>query len=228
MPTWNIHLAMAKKINEKLKNDEDAFYLGNVLPDIDYGMKLTKKITHNLGVTCPKCPKEILPDYKDFIKKNKGKMNNPIIMGEYIHLLTDYYFNKTVFQNHWILDDNKNIIGIKLKNGKCIISQDDKTRKKYKHKDFDTYSKYLNKEGLVDIPNFSNTLKDYIKDTKYDIKYVKNRCEFLNGDYLLRNKYTLKEKIFGLKYKMISHEELDNMFNECYKFIMKELEQVLK
>ena len=34
MPTHKIHLAVAKKVNDKLKMDLDSIMLGSVLPDI--------------------------------------------------------------------------------------------------------------------------------------------------------------------------------------------------
>ena len=112
MPSWNIHLAVAKEVNKKLKLDKNSFYFGNTVPDIDYNMKLTRKETHYYNIPCPNCPKEILPDINLFLKDYQDKLQNPLIMGIYVHLLTDYYFNSKIYPKCWLQDKHKNIVGL--------------------------------------------------------------------------------------------------------------------
>ena len=35
MPSWSIHLMVAKKVNKKLKLNQGLFYYGNLIPDVD-------------------------------------------------------------------------------------------------------------------------------------------------------------------------------------------------
>lgn len=35
MPSWPVHLAIAKKVNAKLKLNEDLFLYGNLIPDVE-------------------------------------------------------------------------------------------------------------------------------------------------------------------------------------------------
>ena len=35
MPSWGIHLKLAKKINKKLNLDNDLFTFGNLISDVD-------------------------------------------------------------------------------------------------------------------------------------------------------------------------------------------------
>lgn len=217
MPSWNIHLSIANDINKKLKLDKNSFYLGNTLPDVDYNMSITRKDTHYYNLKCIKCPVEILPNIKDFLKKYKNKLNNPIIMGMYVHLLTDFYYNNQIFSNYWVQDNNGNILGAKLLSGKIV---DDK--KKYKHYDLELYGKYLFKTKKFTMPKYDNNIKLNIKGigiSDYNENRIKDRINYLNTIYIDKNRFTIIEKIFGIKYKMISKEKLDKMYFECLDFI---------
>ena len=37
MPSWSVHLAVAKEVNKKLNLNKDLFYYGNLIPDVDKG-----------------------------------------------------------------------------------------------------------------------------------------------------------------------------------------------
>lgn len=70
MPTWAIHLSIAKKLNTKLNLSKDEFLFGNILPDIPNGYYIkdissitSYNETHFIPVdedkyiSCPKIPK---------------------------------------------------------------------------------------------------------------------------------------------------------------------------
>ena len=230
MPSWNVHLAIANQINKELKLDKNAFYLGNLLPDVDYGMKKTRHETHYYDVICPGCPSEKLPNYKEFIKHNKNKLSSPLILGELVHIMADYYYNNKIYVKYWVQDENNNIIGIRLLKNRIIYfdSSDISDRKWYKHHDLELYGKYLFKKDMIEMPEYNNVVKGQSKFTIYTNDELIKRCEYLNNEYKKRSKYTLKERIFGLKYKMISKEDLDLMFNECIDFVLKEIKGLTK
>ncbi|MBQ7140121.1 MAG: zinc dependent phospholipase C family protein [Bacilli bacterium] len=218
MPSWNIHLAIAKEINKKLKLDKNSFYFGNLVPDVDYDMYIKRKDIHYYNVKCSSCPKEILPDLNLFLKDYKKHLSNPIIMGMYIHLLTDYYYNNEIFSKYWVQDINNNILGAKLLNGK--ITND---KKKYKHYDLELYGKYLFNNKKIEMPKMNKNLLNNMKDVKnncYSKESIEKRIKYLNKDYINKNKYKLFEKLFGLKYKMISKQELDIMYKNCIEYIL--------
>lgn len=220
---------MAKELNKKLKLDKDLFYFGNLIADINYGNKLTRKDTHyNKNYKCKNCSSETLPDIKAFLKDYKNKLHNPLIMGYYAHLLTDYYYNNYVFTNCWVQDENNKVIGIRLKNGKVIkTDSEDKTlRKKYKHYDFESYGRYLFKNGYIDIPELSRDLEEslvLLKNNYFDMELANKRINYLHNDFYKFNKIRLREKIFG--YKLFYKEELDKIFNNCSEFILKEIKK---
>lgn len=226
MPSWNIHLAIANDINKKLKLDKNSFYLGNTLPDVDYGMNTIRKETHFYNFKCPNFPKEILPNINDFLKKYKNKLNNPLIMGMYVHLLTDYYFNNEIFSNYWVQDTNGNVLGAKLLNGKITTEL-----KEYKHYDLELYGKYLFNNIVIELPKFDNNILINKKDINikdYTEEVLKKRIDYLNNQYVNKNKYKIQEKLFGLKYKMIPKEVLDKMYLNCIKFIEQNIKDLKK
>lgn len=144
MPSWSVHLAIAKKVSDKLKIDKDLFSFGNLIPDTDKDCKLSRYEAHYYNKKLPyaNCPKEKMIDLNHFIKDYKKHLTNTLILGYYAHLLTDYFYNGIVYSKCWVQDENNNIIGIRFKNGKIMkVDIDDKTqqKKKYKHKDFDIY-----------------------------------------------------------------------------------------
>lgn len=230
MPSWSIHLAISKKVNESLKLDKDIFYLGNLIADIDYGNKLSRRQTHfNFDNPCKKCPKEGLPNIDLFLNEYKSKLSDTLILGYYAHLLTDYYYNNYVYSNCYILNDNNDIIGIKLKNNKIKKFKEINTnkRKKYKQYDLILYGKYLFNNNYVELPKYNliinNSLK-LLQDNFLKEEDVKRRLDYLHNEFYKFNKLSLKEKICG--YKLFSKKELDKIYNECIQFILEEIEKI--
>lgn len=83
-----IHMCVAKKINEKLKlADEYMLLLGSIAPDISKHVGETKTRSHFLSdgnnVNIDK-----------FIEKYKDNFNNTFILGYFIHLYTDFLWEK--------------------------------------------------------------------------------------------------------------------------------------
>lgn len=229
MPSWSIHLAVAKEINKTLKLDKDLFYFGNLIADIDYDNKLTRRDTHyDKNNKCKKCISETLPDIKLFLEDYKDKLYNTLIMGYFCHILTDYYYNNYVFSNCWVQENNE-VVGIKLKNGKIVETDNkDKTlRKNLKHYDFDLYGKYLYKNNCVEVPNIDYDITDslsLLKKNFFDMEMVKKRIYYLNNEFHKFNKISLKERIIG--YKLFTKEELDKIFLDSCSFILKSIDNI--
>ena len=224
MPSWNIHISIANKLNKKLKLDKNSFYIGVTLPDVDNTMNIKKNETHYYNIKHNKFSDILLPNFNDFLNDYKNKLNNPIVIGMYVHLLTDYFYNNEII-NKYYLKNNDNFF-IKLLNGK-----ETSEIKKNKHLDLELYGKYLFKYNNIILPNFdNNVLKNLnelnIKD--FSEVFIKKRINYINTKYLNKNICTLKERIVGLKYKIFTKEELDYLYNECIKFIEKEIKRIRK
>ena len=233
MPSWSIHLAVAKKVNEKLNIDKDIFYIGNLIADIDYDNKVSRRYTHyDEHNKCKSCPIENVPDINKFLKDYKDKLKDSLILGYYVHILTDYFYNNYIFSNCWILNKDKEFVGIKLKNNKVLntLDKNKKIRKKIKHYDLDLYGKYLFNNSFVELPKYNEEIKKsliLLKDNFFSNENVLKRIDYLNDKFYDFNKYTLFNKIFGLKYKLFYKEELDRMFEECIEFILCNIKKIV-
>ncbi len=82
-----IHMCVAKKINEKLNLPLNMILLGSIAPDISKHVGETKTRSHFLtdGKT---------EDIERFLEKYKNQLSHPFMMGYFIHLYTDFLWNK--------------------------------------------------------------------------------------------------------------------------------------
>lgn len=232
MPSWPIHLSIAKKVNEKLKLNKDLFYYGNLIPDVDKNSSINRYQAHYYDKNLPyfNCPKEHMINIDLFLKDYKDNLSNPLILGYYCHLLADYYYNLKVYTTKWVCDEENNIIGIKLKNNKIIkLDKEDKNklRKKYKHSDFELYGKYL--FNTIEIPTNSEIIKDnikYLKDNLLTDELVDYRIKYLKTDFIKNNKLTLKERLIKNNYKLFTKTELNKMLEECVNLIIEKINDI--
>ena len=234
MPSWSIHLSVAKKANEKLGLNEDLFLYGNLIPDVDKGTSITRYDAHyyNEKLPFPTVPQEKMIDINKFLGIYKNKLNNPLILGYYSHLLTDQFYNERVYTTRWVQDNENNIIGIKFKNNKILkIAIEDKKilKRKYKHYDFELYGKYLFDANLITIPTNAKLIKDNIDclDGKFlTDDLVEYRLNYLKNGFTDFNKLNLKEKLFKHNYKLFTKEELDRLMDNCVDMVIKKIEEV--
>ncbi len=209
MPSWSIHLAIAKRVNRKLNLDKDLFYYGNLIPDVDRKITPIRRSEahyyHHL--TFPTCPKERMIDI-------------------------DHFYNNEVYSNKWVQDEDHNIIGIRFKNGKILnIDVEDKKRqkKKYKQSDFELYGKYLFRDKKVELPKNRAIVKSniqYLKNHFLNDELVDHRFDYLNNEFGAFNKLKLNELIFKHHYKLFSKEELDKIFEDCTNMVLEKLMEV--
>ena len=226
MPSWSIHLKIGKKLNEKLKLDDDSFLFGSLLPDVDSNWGKRRFETHYYGKkTFPKCPKESMIDIESFLYDYKDKLTNPLIIGYYTHLLTDNYYNEYVYYNKWIQDEFNNIIGIRRNDGGVInVYNDFEKQLKYKHTDLELYGKKIFQHKDLIIPkNIDSILKsiDLLKDKFVTKENVIYRINYLNNEFIDFNKIDEDKE-----YELFNEKELDDLLNNCIKYILKELKKV--
>ena len=82
---------------------------------------------------------------------------------------------------------------------------------------------------VIELPKFDNNILINKKDINikdYTEEVLKKRIDYLNNQYVNKNKYKIQEKLFGLKYKMIPKEELDKLYFNCIKFIEKNIKDL--
>lgn len=88
-----IHICVAKKVNEKLKMNEHQLFLGTIAPDLSKQLGETKEKSHFLLPGVPN-----MPNLEQFLTKYKGELDDPFVMGYYIHLYTDYLWFSSFLQ----------------------------------------------------------------------------------------------------------------------------------
>ena len=85
---------------KKINIDKNIFTFGNILPDIP-NEYVVKEITHHVSHVRTHFEVDVLIvehmekryDLKNFEEKYKSKFSNPLMLGYYVHLLTDYFWN---------------------------------------------------------------------------------------------------------------------------------------
>ena len=87
MPSWPIHIAIAHKVNKKLNLNDD-FILGSVLPDILDGYIIKSSNITDKNLSHFRINHKISLDY--FLEKYHDKLNNPIVLGFLVHLITTF------------------------------------------------------------------------------------------------------------------------------------------
>ena len=217
MPSHNIHLAIANKINKHLNMDNDAFMLGNVLPDI-----ISKD--HVKTHFCPNKPgiKGITkPD--TFYNKYKEKLNNPTMLGYLVHLLTDKFYNEYIFKNYFIYDEKGEDKGL-IFNGKEMYLEPKKI-KEIKHNELNTYgtwlldNNYVLKFKSVLCINKIMDIEDFIHNKEITIKYIIEHNNMLDK----KRKFKIFNFLKRYKFNLTSKSNWDKTFIECCNYIEKYL-----
>lgn len=218
MPSHKIHLAIAKKINEKLDLDLDSLMLGSVLPDL--GIEKNHQISHyqngKLGVEGTANPDIFVDNYWD-------KLDNTVIIGYLVHLLTDKFFNTFVFTNFFIYDHDGNDIGLIFKGKRKLLPM--KKIKYFKQREFSLYDDWLLNNGYVSKFNNFDCIDNVIdldvaKFDKNELKkYIKNCNNDIDGiNFLKRFRF--------YRYKLTTKEELDKQFNLCCEYIIEYVDSI--
>ena len=217
MPTHKIHLAIAKKVNDKLNLDLNSIMLGSVLPDI------CNEKDHQLAhFQFGEKDLEGLANPDKFIKKYKNKLDNPIMVGYLIHILTDRFYNEYIFRNYYIYDENNNGIGINLK-GKAK-SLNNELRKNLKHRDLFIYDKWLLNHNYVFKFDNYNCINNVINIDEASFSPEKLKTYILSSNNDI-DKLNIFSKLYFYNYKIASQKEFDKIFNECIKYIFEYIDK---
>lgn len=209
MPNWEIHLEIAKRVNNYIKyegEELEKFLIGNVLPDVNNGYLvknvsrvIDKKITHFEGKNVTE------KTYMRFYEKYKTNVNtqNPLFLGYFMHLYVDYTWNADFYNN---LEKD-----IKEKYSKEEI-------RKMKQHDFRVYrNKYIkNSIKVINCSNLVENIKkiDEVKIDKSDILEIGN--------------FLAQEEIFEGTYKYYTEDRLDKLVNTTVDNLIKLVEESRK
>lgn len=187
--------------------------LGSVMPDlcIDRNHTISHYQNGKLGVDGT-----ANPDL--FVKHNKDKLSNPVMLGYLIHILTDKFYNTFAFTNFFIYDKKGNDIGLHFKHKDRLLSPE--KIKYYKQRKFSLYDKWLLNHKCV--PKFSGfDCLDNVMDIKV-ARFDKERLKIYMTDTNEEiEKVNIFSKINLSGYKLTTKKELDRQFDLCYNYISK-------
>lgn len=226
MPSWITHFVVASRVNEKLKLPQNTFLFGNIMPDIlegytvkkisqiaDYSTHYPDTVKIN-GITLK------LPGIERFKEQYGKKLNNPILCGYYVHLLTDYFWNKNTFVNYYEnIESTKRIITVKLKDGTMPQMHLDKGNE-IKRKDFAMFSDYLKRTTKMEYPIYEDSILEQAKDLKeftYTKEDIKNTILYIQEEVKGTQTYLQED------YKMYNKLELLEKLEECVDFVLQKL-----
>lgn len=235
MPSWAIHLAVTTKLSKKLgfsEENKNLFLMGNLLPDILNGYVI-KNISHVVPHKEAHFEKEVTIcnhkefryDLEGFYEKYSKQFNNMLMFGYYTHLLTDFYWNDLVYGKTGIFDKEKNMIGLRLNNGKELIGNKELIRE-IKHNDFDLYSKYIYENQMAECPVFCKKLLqdakqlDWLELQEQDILEM---IEYIKGRIELKNPITVDKPY----YQLYSKEFMDKNMEQCVQFVYEKVKAVI-
>lgn len=231
MPSWIIHLATAKKVIERININElniNSFLIGNLIADAkrhvvkDFSICVPYHISHFSEFMKIDGNIDELPNIDKFLDSYKNKLSNSMVLGYLIHLLTDYYWNKTTFFRYTIRDNQGNCIGVNLNNG-VKLTCDINERNYIKQGDFMNFENYIINQKNYIIPKYENNIIDELKlvkevsfnesDIKKIIKYVENKSKEENEEETE-------------KYKLFTKEQILKDFQESIDFIVGYLQKL--
>ena len=143
-----------------------------------------------------------------FLFKYKNKLDNPIMLGYLIHLLTDRFYNEYFFKHFYIYDENDNGNGMYLKGKKKLL--DEKTRKdlKYYMKDLKEFTKrggetLIAKKGVSAPSYLHKSISRYRRRLRSQLKYqeyfINTRASFFGKYENVTREQALDEEFLNYK-----------------------------
>jgi len=218
MPTPMMHVAIAKKVNEKLFLEEDLLYIGCLMTNwtnVEYHVSHFKE--ENEGI-------EGLSNPDKYVSKYQDKLNDPIVIGYLIHLLTDRFWNKYMVNNVYLYNNENQVVGVKTKKRKKLnINQD--SIYELKKKTYDKYDNYLISKNLVDLIKEKILVLPSLDEIKITIEELDQKIYEYNK--LVKDQ---KKKISFLsfnknKYSLINQKEFEDNLERCAGYIYSYLKK---
>lgn len=205
MASTVMHMCVAKKMNETLKlPEQNLLLLGSIAPDISKHLGETKTRSHFLTDG-----KNV--DIDRFLEKYQNNLNNPFLLGYFIHLYTDLLWDKYFVSE--IIENNS----IKLLNGEKI----EKSKELYReliYSDYTNLNIQLLDEYKLDLSLFYNEAP--IPDIEMDEIPVNQLSKLLDhAGLIIANTKLTKSYTFSL-------ENVKPFIETSSKLILSVLEEI--
>ena len=144
-------------------------------------------------------------------------MSNPIVCGFYVHLLTDYFWNKLSYGKYY--REHNGLVEVKFLNGSVKDFEFDLAIK-VKQDDFRIFTEYLKANNSIDRIIYNDNilnLSKYIVEiplTKEDVEKTLDAV-----DKYITGEISTSER----EYKLFTQDILNDYFEESIDFIIKNL-----
>ena len=224
MPSWIMHLATADCVSRQLKINKNDFMFANIMPDMNVGWIIKSKnkidytITHKAKKQKLENKEFLLPDIEEFKVKYYNKLNNPVILGYWVHLLTDYFWNRLTFSKYFVYNNNNEFVGVKNKDN---IIQCCKEKARYmKQKDFREFENYLVHTQKITIPYET---KEILQQASQIEEIIINEDDIKKAIDFLTQAKKVSESANGSHYQMFQQDELIKYYEESVQFILNKM-----
>lgn len=213
MPMHKLHLAIVKKVNDSLNRDLDKLMLGSILPNLT---KYDHNLSHFRKDSCTS-------DIDIFLDKYKDSLNDDIMLGYFIHLLTDNYY-KNFFNTEIIeYDEDGNAVGY-IFNGQKRESTLDNIKDTIK-KDYESLGSYLLDNNYISKFSSDSCVKDVkeINECNVDSNTLYDYIISINMDIKKHSKKTLFKKFKRYKFRLLPKDMYVDLMNKCVDYILENL-----
>lgn len=209
MPTPMMHVAIAKKVNEKLNLEDDLLYIGCLLTNwtnVEYHVSHFKDEEGIEGLTNP----------DTYVNKYEKLLDNPIVLGYLIHLLTDRFWNKYMVNNVYLYNNDMEVVGVKTKKKKELTLNPESIHT-LKAKTYNKYDNYLVSKKMVS--NINEKVLDLpaVEEIKITTMELDKKIDEYN-QLLKEHKKRIKLPSLN-KYSLLNQKEFENNLERCASYV---------
>lgn len=209
MPTPMMHVAIAKKVNEKLNLEDDLLYIGCLLTNwtnVEYHVSHFKDKEGIEGLTNP----------DTYVNKYEKLLDNPIVLGYLIHLLTDRFWNKYMVNNVYLYNNDMEVVGVKTKKKKELTLNPESIHT-LKAKTYNKYDNYLVSKKMVS--NINEKVLDLpaVEEIKITTMELDKKIDEYN-QLLKEHKKRIKLPSLN-KYSLLNQKEFENNLERCASYV---------
>lgn len=215
MPSWITHLVTVNKLCDKMEiKDKNSFLFGNIMPDIlnnhivkDTNVHKDYRTTHFADDIIINGIKYEFPNPDKFFEEYKDKINNSVIHGFYVHLLTDYFWNKISYEKHF--RKKNDLVEVQFAN-KTTDNYEFNSAIRIKQNDFRIFTNYLKNNNTIDRIKYTDDLLHLSNEIK-ELPLTKNDIEktLLEVDKFIDNNTASSEETYQLFTQDILNEYLE-------------------
>ena len=218
MPTQMMHIAIAKKVNEKLDLEKNLLYVGCLITNwtnVEYHISHFKKEHEGIeGLSNPDL----------FYDKYQQLLNNPIVLGYLIHILTDRFWNKYMLNNVYLYNEDNQVVGVKTRKKKELTMPEESIYE-LKAKTYNKYDNYLLGQNLVDKIKEKNFELPNLEEIKITTEELDKKIDEYNKLVDDSKKKRLLTGMKTNKHSLLNQKEYENNIERCAGYIYSYLKE---